>query len=174
MSDFQNDNYYLRKFARVSQFENSSDDQNIGYEIADESVDEMKIPLFVDNASNNKMRIRKSICMNSTAAYFSNTETELLSFGKNLTNGKPSHFNIAKVLKGNEILVDNKLSSNKMNFMINIDEDKRQEMDSSVEVNVSMKDHPNQINQSFVKNCGCPSILIVDDQYINRFIIQQF
>ena len=31
-----------------------------------------------------------------------------------------------------------------------------------------------QINQIFKKSCDCPSILIVDDQFINRFIIKQF
>ena len=25
-----------------------------------------------------------------------------------------------------------------------------------------------------MKTCGCPSILIVDDQYINRFIITEY
>lgn len=30
------------------------------------------------------------------------------------------------------------------------------------------------IQPHYIKDCGCPSILIVDDQYINRFIIQQF
>jgi len=31
-----------------------------------------------------------------------------------------------------------------------------------------------QIKPRFLKSCGCPSILIVDDQYINRFIITQY
>jgi len=30
------------------------------------------------------------------------------------------------------------------------------------------------ISHRFQKDCECPSILIVDDQYINRFIIKQF
>ena len=30
------------------------------------------------------------------------------------------------------------------------------------------------INPKFYKKCGCPSVLIVDDQYINRYIIKQF
>ena len=34
-------------------------------------------------------------------------------------------------------------------------------------------DNP-QINPKFNKKCGCPAILIVDDQYINRFIIQEY
>ena len=31
-----------------------------------------------------------------------------------------------------------------------------------------------EIHQMFNKECGCPSILIVDDQYINRFIILKY
>jgi CheY-like chemotaxis protein len=31
-----------------------------------------------------------------------------------------------------------------------------------------------KISHRFKNECGCPTILIVDDQYINRFIIQQF
>jgi hypothetical protein len=30
------------------------------------------------------------------------------------------------------------------------------------------------IDPKFKKKCGCPGILIVDDQYMNRFIVQQY
>jgi signal transduction histidine kinase len=33
---------------------------------------------------------------------------------------------------------------------------------------------PEEINPIFKKACNCPSVLIVDDQYINRFIIKEF
>ena len=32
----------------------------------------------------------------------------------------------------------------------------------------------NFIEQVYNKPCGCPSILIVDDQFINRFIIEEY
>jgi CheY-like chemotaxis protein len=31
-----------------------------------------------------------------------------------------------------------------------------------------------KVNNKFIKSCGCPSVLIVDDQYINRFIITEY
>jgi hypothetical protein len=30
------------------------------------------------------------------------------------------------------------------------------------------------IDPKYKKNCGCPGILIVDDQYMNRFIVQEY
>jgi CheY-like chemotaxis protein len=38
----------------------------------------------------------------------------------------------------------------------------------------SIKLDGSEIDEMFQKHCECPGILIVDDQYINRFIIQQY
>ena len=44
----------------------------------------------------------------------------------------------------------------------------------SARFNNSVKLDDPEIDEMFQKHCKCPGILIVDDQYINRFIILQY
>mmetsp|Transcript_1045 Transcript_1045/g.1011 ORF Transcript_1045/g.1011 Transcript_1045/m.1011 type:complete len:155 (+) Transcript_1045:913-1377(+) len=45
---------------------------------------------------------------------------------------------------------------------------------SSTDESIYPNIESNNVDRRFKKVCGCPTILIVDDQFINRFIIKQF
>jgi hypothetical protein len=170
MSDFQNGNNYLSKFAQVTQSECFSDDliDEYEYEIANETNDDMKVPVFIDNASNVISRMN-----NTRAKYFSITDISIPIIEKDATNNKFREVSAVKVFKENETFLsksrNDKIKPKKGTFA-----NKHLYYDLSNGDKNSVKENSIEIDQSFIKNWECPSILIVDDQYINRFIIQHF
>lgn len=181
MGNKEHEQMFLNKYSMIA-MESDCDDVDLEQTIADEATSPMRVPSFDHTASHVNLKIRDSIVTAKWSSYFKNKDEDsfekIREQPKRRTDAEYVSLSSLPVYNNPLSSTDTRKTKDICNAIRNISKMKRSKFEESKSpLNSSTSSEETsefKLDPKFIKQCGCPSILIVDDQYINRFIIQQF
>lgn len=180
LENIEKENLFLNKYSRISCLLNSSGSQSNDFMIPDEGTTSGKVPAFIETASHGVENLHYLVT-ESHSSYFSNNDEEFDSIRSNKVKTSEYEFfsNKPSLFKRRALTVTKREPKEEkaQPYIHDTSSGKSSDLDGQNEViNITVSSIPQSpnIDPKFKKDWGCASILIVDDQYINRFIIQQF